>query len=53
MVVLVTSSISLSIRSVLFSTFNLRLLEQERLFDDLPNVKNIAALVLFTMCRVL
>lgn len=53
MVVLVTSSISRSIPSVFFSTFNLRLLEQERLFDDLPNIKKIAALVLFTICRVL
>ena len=47
MIVLVTSSISLSIPSVFFSTFNLRLLEQERLFDDLHNIKKICCISAF------
>ena len=53
MIVLVTPSISLSIRSVFFLIFNLPLLKQETLFGDLPNIKKFVALLLSIMCRVL
>ena len=47
MVVLVTPSISLSIRSVFFLIFNLRLLKQETLFGDLPNIEKICCIAAF------
>ena len=47
MVVLVTPSISLSIRSVFFLIFNLPLLKQETLFGDLPNIEKICCIAAF------
>ena len=47
MVVLVTPSISLSIRSVFFLIFNLPLLNQETLFGDLPNIEKICCIAAF------
>ena len=53
MVVLVTPSISLSIRSVFFLIFNLPLLKQKRFSAICLTSKKFVALLLSIMCRVL